>query len=145
MKETPLLKRVRVALSRLGCVMFRNNVGAAWQGDAVELGGNKVLITNARRVKYGLFVGSSDLIGWRSVTVTQDMVGKSVAVFVALETKGKHGRLTQEQRGFIGAVANAGGFAGHARTVEEAETIAREGKCQNASTSQQSPPPLSRT
>lgn len=87
--------------------MFRNNVGALED-------------KTGRVVRYGLCKGSSDLIGWRTVEVTPDMVGKPVAVFVALEVKDR-GRLTAEQAQFLAVVQSAGGIAAEVRSVEDAE------------------------
>ncbi len=80
--ETNLMRQIMLAVSKLKNVrIFRNNTGF----DATN------------KVRYGLVTGSSDLIGWKSVTVTPDMVGQQVAVFVALEVKTPKGRATDEQ------------------------------------------------
>lgn len=50
------------------------------------------------------------------------MVGQTVAVFCALEIKDK-GKATVLQRHFISVVNEAGGVAGVARSVEEAQRI----------------------
>jgi len=70
-----------------------------------------------------LCVGSSDLIGWRSVTVRPEDVGRRLAVFVAIEAKTGGARLTKEQRAFVEAVRAAGGLAGVARSVEDAAAL----------------------
>ena len=111
--ETVILNRIRVALSGLA-VTFRNHVG--------------MLRDERGQVhKFGLFKGSSDLIGWQSVTVTPDMVGQRVAVFVAIEVKTPTGRVSREQQTFIDRVREAGGRAGVARSPEEALTILQNG------------------
>jgi hypothetical protein len=74
-------------------------------------------------VRYGLQPGSSDLIGWRTVTITPEMVGQQVAVFTSIEVKTATGRLTPEQRQWLAAVETAGGIAGVARSVEDALRI----------------------
>lgn len=89
-----------------GVVIFRNNVGVAEYADG-------------SRVRYGLHPGSSDLIGWRSVTVTPDMVGKRLAVFLAVEVKRPGKNPTREQQNFIDAVNRSGGTASVARSVED--------------------------
>jgi ribosomal protein S19 len=38
-------------------------------------------------VQFGLCKGSADLIGWKRVTVTPEMVGSTVAVFTSIEVK----------------------------------------------------------
>jgi hypothetical protein len=73
-------------------------------------------------VRYGLCKGSSDLIGWRSTTITPEMVGQQLAVFTAIEVKDR-GTPTPEQLHFIAQVQAAGGLAGVARSVDEAKAI----------------------
>ena len=74
-------------------------------------------------VRYGLQPGSADLIGWRTITITPEMVGQQVAVFTSIEVKSATGRLRPEQRQWMEAVQSAGGIAGVARSVEDAEQI----------------------
>jgi hypothetical protein len=74
-------------------------------------------------VRYGLQPGSSDLIGWRTVTVTPEMVGSQVAVFTSIEVKAASGRLSPEQRQWLDAVQAAGGIGGVARSVADAVAI----------------------
>ena len=105
--------------------LFRQNVGEAWVGVFVSFRNGRLILDNARRFFAGLCVGSSDLIGWRTVVVTPDMVGQRVAVFVGVEVKAPRGSPTTEQRAFTGAVNSAGGRAGFARSVDEARIIIR--------------------
>lgn len=103
--ETSLMRQIMLAVSKLmGVRIFRNNTGF----DATN------------KVRYGLIQGSSDLIGWKSVTVTPDMVGKKVAIFVALEVKTIKGRATEEQKNFIAVVNAAGGKAEIVKSVTDA-------------------------
>jgi hypothetical protein len=74
-------------------------------------------------VRYGLQPGSSDLIGWRTVTITPEMVGQQVAVFTSIEVKTPTGRVKPEQQQWLDAVQSAGGIAGVARSVEDALRI----------------------
>lgn len=63
--------------------------------------------------------GGSDLIGYKIVTITPEMVGKKVAVFAALEAKkGKNGA-TADQIKFINAVRLNGGIAGVFRSIDD--------------------------
>lgn len=111
MSETAALQEIRLALGLLpGLRLFRNNCGALRDH-------------TGRLVRYGLAnPGGSDLIGWRTVTITPDMVGQRVAVFTALEVKAPGGthRVTQEQRRFLDVVEAAGGIAGVARSPAQA-------------------------
>lgn len=63
--------------------LYRNNVGMAFAGRP-EKRGVVTIIHNAYPIRYGLAVGSADLIGYRMVTVTPDMVGKKLAVFMSV-------------------------------------------------------------
>lgn len=72
-------------------------------------------------VKFGLCKGASDIIGWESVKITQDMVGQRVAIFCAVEVKGPKGKATPEQEEFLRLVDDAGGIAMVVRSVKEAQ------------------------
>ena len=67
--------------------------------------------------------GGSDLIGYRRVTVTPEMVGQDLAVFAAVEVKTPKGRVKPEQQQFVDHIRGAGGIAGIARSVDEAKNI----------------------
>lgn len=110
MSETAILRKILIRASELGARLFRNQVGV------YEL-------KDGRYLTSGLCVGSSDLIGWTLITVTPDMVGKTVAVFTAIETKAPKKHATEAQSRFIDAVTFAGGIAGVAHSVEDVERI----------------------
>lgn len=115
------MRRIMLELGTIaGMVTFRQNTGQAWVGDVEKGRGGAVIIHNPRPLQAGLVKGSSDLIGWRSLEVTPAMVGKRVAVFVAVEVKSRTGRATPEQINFINQVNAAGGIAGIARSEAEA-------------------------
>jgi hypothetical protein len=107
--EAKVQNTIRLALGRGLVRLFRNNTGALKD-------------QQGRLVTFGLCKGSSDLIGWRSTTVTPDMVGRQVAIFVAIEVKDR-GRPTPEQQAFVALVRKAGGLAGIARSIVEAQAI----------------------
>lgn len=94
--------------------IFRNNVGVL-----TDVYGN--------HVRFGLCPGSSDLIGWRTITITPDMVGKPIAQFMALEGKRHGGKPSEIQENFIAAVIKAGGHAGVFSSEQEFTTIVTEG------------------
>lgn len=89
---------------------FRNNCGVA-------------RFPNGSVVKYGLAVGSADLIGWRTVTITPDMVGRQVAVFMSIECKSAKGRVREAQEAWHMAVKKAGGIAIVARSVDDVKHL----------------------
>lgn len=109
-QETVLQNQIRLAISSPNVRMFRNNVGAYKNDDG-------------RLVEYGLGKGSSDLVGFVVREITPDMVGKSVAVFTAIEIKTAKGRLSDTQQAFINMVRNKGGLAGVARSIEDAKEM----------------------
>ena len=80
-------------------------------------------------VNAGLGKGSSDLIGWTPIMITQKMVGKKLAVFTAIEVKMPGARTEPkrlfDQTLFIEAIKIDGGFAGFADGVGQAKEIIR--------------------
>ena len=77
-----------------------------------------------RYVQFGVgSPGGSDLIGYRRVRVTEEMVGQEIAQFAAVEVKTPRGRVKVEQQQFIDHVLSAGGVACVARSVGEAQNI----------------------
>jgi hypothetical protein len=108
--EQRIQQEIRLAVSKGHTRVFRNNTGTL--RDA-----------NGRPVTFGLCKGSADLIGWRTVTITPEMVGQQVAVFTSIEVKTATGRLRPEQQQWLDAVQAAGGIAGVARSVEDAEAL----------------------
>lgn len=108
--EQHIQQAIRVACSKGDVRLFRNNTGMLKD-------------QNGRPVQFGLCKGSGDLIGWKTVEVTSDMVGKQIAVFTSIEVKTRTGRLRPEQEQWMKVVEKAGGIAGVARSVEEALQI----------------------
>ena len=115
--ECNVQAKILLAASRLRNRLFRNNVGLFKTIDG-------------RTIKTGLHNGSSDLIGWTQVKITPDMVGKTVAIFTAIECK-KEGFVMPKnpnetlkgQINFIEQVKKSGGYAGFARSDEEYKNI----------------------
>lgn len=128
MKESEIQNRIRNALVD-ECMLFRVNVGQAWTGDEVKrLPDRSVLITKARPFSTGLPAGFSDLFGLVPVTITQDMVGKTLGVFTAMEVKTPTGRASKQQNLFLSAVNMRGGTSGIVRSAEDALAIVRRMK-----------------
>jgi hypothetical protein len=103
MKEMDVMRACMLALSEAGCLIWRNNVGVLPDRNGVP-------------IRFGLCVGSADLIG-----IAPD--GR----FLAVEVKTKTGRVRPEQQRFIDAVNAKGGIAGVARSAEEALDLLRRG------------------
>ena len=108
MNEQTIQQNIRLALSKAGSKVFRNNQGG--YKDAT-----------GRWVRYGVAnPGGSDLIGWTPVLITHDMVGGMLGVFTAIEVKAPKGRPTEAQLNFIRQVQLGGGIAGIARSTQDA-------------------------
>ena len=109
MSEANIQNQILAAIgSRPDCRLFRNHVG-------------RVQDQYARWHTLGLCVGSADLIGWRAVTVTQEHVGQTLAVFLSIEVKTDKGKPSTEQLRWQKVVKQHGGIAMIARSAEEAE------------------------
>lgn len=98
-KETNIVNDCLIAISEAGGRGFRNNSGML--KDA-----------NGRPVRFGLAVGSSDIIG-----ICPD------GLFLAVECKTATGKATDKQLAFIRMVQKMGGRAGVARCAEDAVNI----------------------
>ena len=111
-KETGIQRKIMLALSEAGCLIFRNETSGAWVGKKLHQAGDQVTLGDARMIRFGLCVGSADLIG---LTATGQ--------FLAIEVKTHTGRASKEQINFINQVRAHGGRAGIARSVKEALSI----------------------
>jgi len=110
--ETILQQQIRLALGiNPDARIFRNQVGSLPDP------------RTGRLVTFGLARGSADLIGWRTVTITQAMVGTRLAVFTSIEVKTPTGRIRPEQQAWLAVVQGAGGLAGIARSVTDAQVL----------------------
>lgn len=78
---------------------FRNDCGMAFVGPKLK------------RIRYGLFPGSADRVGWRPIVITSDMVGQTIAQFLSVEIKTARDRMSDEQKRWASAVVRDGGRA----------------------------------
>lgn len=135
MSEHVIQQRILLACGTGSTRLFRNNVGTGWTGQATKVtSGNlraaaaalrpgDVVIRQGRPLHAGLCVGSSDLIGWRSRVITPEMVGQTIAQFVAIEVKSETGRTTAQQDQFLSQIQAVGGCGGVARSVDAADAL----------------------
>lgn len=79
------------------CRLWRNNVG----------------VTPDTHIRYGLGLGSADLVGLVLTT----------GQFLAVEIKTPIGRLSPEQKAWLATITRLGGLALVLRSVEEAESL----------------------
>ncbi len=107
-----------------------NDAIAAWAAlrPGLVLGRNKRRLSTPPGMSAPIMLGwlvdhSSDWIGYRSVIVTADMVGKPIAQFVAIESKAGKNKADKGQQDFIDAVNAAGGVAGVVYNANDAEAL----------------------
>lgn len=112
-QETVLQNKIRLAVSSQcdGVTMFRNHTGALRDPRTGQM------------VRFGLAPGSPDLVGWKSVVVTEEMVGQRLAVFCGIEVKIPGGRVREDQVNFLDRLGEAGGVAAVVRSEEEVVVI----------------------
>jgi len=112
LSETEIQQQIRLQCSRGPVRLWRNNSGS---------------LPDPRTGRYVTFgvgsPGGSDLIGYRKVTITPEMVGQEIPIFAAIEVKTPRGKASKQQEAFIEHIRNAGGIAGIARSVDEAQSI----------------------
>lgn len=104
--ETDILQECRLAASEYGAIMWRNNTGMLKDD-------------NGRPIRYGLCVGSSDLIGifnGRFVAAEVKKPGWKPSGAAQL----KH---WQEQLNFIDVVNKAGGIAGVVHSADDVRSL----------------------
>lgn len=123
--ESEIQARVMRALSEdPDCRMFRNNCGSGWVGAFMgRRADGMTILANARPIKFGLMPGSSDAIGWKTITVTQADVGRRLAIFASVEIKKSTGRTSPDQLNWLAVTKQAGAFSGVARSPEDARAI----------------------
>ena len=112
--ETKIQQEIRLALGqRSDLRLFRNETGK---------------LPNPRTgkwVRFGLAKGSSDLIGFKTVKITPEMIGQDIAQFVSIEIKTERGKLTEVQQNWLQKVHDSGGIVGVARSIQDALKIVK--------------------
>lgn len=132
MSEGKIWRAIRDRLSSGKIRLWRNEVGSglvvrhanparrqaimdACIALAAKMGGS------AARITYGLGADSGDLIGAEQLTVTSNMVGTTVAIFLSVETKTATGSVRPGQKLWLEFINKFGGRAIIARSLEDAE------------------------
>ena len=113
---------LRAAGSKPHVRLFRNQVGEGYVGKALR-DPEGVFLSDVRHVRMGLFPGSGDLIGWRTVTIAPDMVGRQIAQFLSIEVKTPTGRVRPDQRNWLDQINTAGGLAIIARSTSDTDIL----------------------
>lgn len=128
MKESATQSHIRLDAANLGIDLWRNNSGAFQDA-------------TGRWVRYGLCndsaalnkrIKSSDLIGQTPTLITPEMVGQTIGVFTAIETKPSDwvfmpsDERAVAQAAYHDIVIRGGGYAGFARNIEEFRRIVKK-------------------
>ena len=92
--ETNIMNKIMIKMSQKGYLIWRNQVGLF-----------KTL--DGRTVNIGI-KGSSDLMAVKPTVITPEMVGQTLAVFVAVEVKTATGRQSEPQKKWQNAVEKLG-------------------------------------
>ena len=92
--ETKIQNRIMMDMSKKGYLVWRNQVGLFKTIDG-------------RTVNIGI-KGSSDLMAIKPTVITPEMVGQTLAVFVAVEVKTETGRQSEPQKKWQKAVEKLG-------------------------------------
>lgn len=113
--EAAIQNRIRLEASKKGCRIWRNNVGATMDenGNFIRFG----LCNDSKQMNS--MIKSSDLIGIKPITITQEHVGHIIGQFIAREVKGSDWNYTgsareEAQLNFLNLVASLGGDASFA-------------------------------
>lgn len=111
--EKRIEQEITLKASKLGARLFKNDVGFA-------------ITQNGSPIHFGLAKGSSDLIGITPIKITQDMVGKTVGVFISVEVKkdkcGSY-KATEEQKKWLDMIKEKGGIAAVLDDADDLETL----------------------
>lgn len=123
--EDEIQQLIQIEAAKNNSRILRNNSGALKDatGRTVRFG-----LGNVSK-KINETFKSSDLIGFTKVTITPDMVGKTIAIFTAVEVKKEVWTFNPDdkrevaQNNFIEWVKTAGGYAGFANSIDSLKKI----------------------
>lgn len=101
-----LVRDIQLAFSRADTRLFINTNGLFYRDSGIP-------------IRVGLFIGCGDLIGWKS----EFHGNECIARLVMIEAKTGSAVPTKPQRDAIKMVNRMGGYAGIARSVEDARRI----------------------
>lgn len=101
--------------------LWRVNAGMAWIGKVTARSISCLTLRNPRPF-FGMPKGTPDMIGFDSIEIAPDMIGKKVAVFVGTELKAtKTDKLKKAQINFKNLIVKMGGI--HREVREDGEII----------------------
>lgn len=125
MREAGVQTHTRLRLAQLGALAYRNNVGACTDD-------------SGRVIRYGLGndskqlndqIKSSDIVGAMPIVIQPHHVGRTMAIFTAVECKHPDWHLTpgdkraQAQLRFIELIRGVGGIAGFVTDASQVDHL----------------------
>lgn len=135
-QETDIVHTIQMDVSPFGHRLFKNVRGGAYPIAEIKpliallfkgkFNAAALMAGSLKPRQFGLSCpGASDLIGYTMVEITPEMVGKRLPLFTVIEAKTEDGTLDREgkQEHFLDVIAQSGGFAGVARSKEDARKI----------------------
>lgn len=127
--ESTIQQEVQRDARFFNCHLMRNNSGAFTDdtGRTVRFGLGNISQKHSDRIK------SSDLIGFTQVVINQEMVGKTVAIFTAIECKKEEWDENKKfdsrevaQNNFLHWITVMGGIAFFANSVDKVKLMFRK-------------------
>lgn len=113
--ETEITNEILVKTAEKGSFLFRNVRGLF------------LTLDGKRKISAGLQApDSADCIGITPVLITKDMVGMTLGVFTSIEVKTFTGSLKTGQAKWRDFILSKGGFAGVARSAQDAINIIKK-------------------
>ncbi len=125
MKESNIQQNIRLAATDNDCTLFRANAGVAWIGNKMTRMKDGSLVIHDPRPFHGMIEGFPDLVGWKTMTVTPDMVGQKIAIIVMPEVKTPTGKKREAQERFEKKALADGVRYGFVRSVEDFEKLVK--------------------
>jgi hypothetical protein len=130
--EAKASQEVKLRAGEWRCKLYRNN-----SGGFIDPNTGRLILFGLGNIskKRNLITKSSDNIGWTPVTITPEMVGKTIAVFTAFEDKTpsfkvqevyREGSREAAQLKFINNIKHGGGIAGFTRSADDVDKILKE-------------------
>lgn len=129
--EAKSSQEVKLRASKWGCRLYRNNSGMLFNRDGVPV---RYGLGNISK-KHNAHIKSSDEIGLTPILITQEMVGKKIPVFTAIEIKTdkfhmkdsyRDGSREAAQLKFINIIKELNGIAGFARNANDVDRMIEE-------------------
>lgn len=117
--EKNIQNEIRLAASKHGCTLFRANCGVGWTGNKKTRMKDGSLVIHDPRPFHGMIEGFPDLVGWQTITITEDMVGQKMARIIMPEVKTPTGKKRDAQERFAKNALSKGVKYGFVRSVDD--------------------------